>query len=1234
MPRLIPDGPDIPGELIHKQEAGEMVFFCGAGISIPTGLPSFRGLVCCLYESLNIDPNSRESAKEKELICEGKFDEALGHLERRVADGGMRSEVARLLSSKPKPDSLRLHQALLRVSRNASGMHLVTTNYDDNFARVNGGDDLRVDAYPELPKLDAWNSLVHLHGRVEASERIPVASQLVLTDEDFGEAYLTKSKRWAADFVSDLMNRYTVVFVGYSMKDVVVRYLTKALTKRRLAGRTYSLVGYANEQQREERELEWNATGIHPIFYHARNRHELLVGTVEEWANLAADPHQYRIHLAVSGLKRSPDKETHEADPDRVVWALLDPAACWPTVNRIRRTPVPGAYAAAWLHEFAVRGLLSGTTQPELHERGLAGPVVTFRAEQQMLQTDRVADAVAYWIEIHAHSPEVFQWVISHGRNIGLELRRRLWTRLTTAEEDLPDIPPRLARLWSLLLAEPPEDAELLLRLDRILKCLSRDNRDATDDILLGLLRPRLGVFPGPPPYRILSTADSTPEQVALLSCGHTEVILGCRDDQDRFNVLTELEPSRFGPFLRRHAVTLTEYLKSAFLLLHRSDHIVARFIYSELSAAFGSDHSGRMAAWGSTTPAKRTSKPQRRFYSDHVGTWTVLLDWVRESYRALPKDGKERDDLLRHWVASSEKMLWRLALEAIEQDSSADFDLVRLILHRNAQEVLWDPACGREVRSVLLQVGARASSEVQVGLLDAVQGRAGSDTPHSDSDGAILAEVGPRLAALHEGGVTLSPAAGRTLATFERRQRTSDQHEREATPVALTGPIRELVATLRSNSVDVAIFRQFAERRPVGALLALQELGHGGDWRAKMWKVALDVVRAKLNDRKSGYHRTARLAEFLLGTPEKLFECLEYEIAQLVEVLAERWPRTDDSGFWHLWTRGWEHRSQESAILGSDDALTKAMNTTAGQYATAAIKRIGAVRNDTSGPITSEQESILCKISGDVSGSAGIVMLVFGLNWLYRIAPDWTTQHILPRMRWGESKPSDQQYREACALWGVVAFRGSIADELVRALGSDLWTAVQRHKKLDNGDKLVRFFICVTVSRPTGLIDNSTCRETARIVIRDNPLQVGVALRQVLDEYGQPAEQVWRQFVLPWLDRFWPREQALNTGESSSALVEVIMGTGNAFPKAVDWASGYLMALNDQQISRVRYHQNTWKSHPQATIALLHRIVPEVGIDPWARSSLLEMLKTLREMNPAGPRDPKFLELERRAAQ
>ena len=51
--RFVTNGPDIPEELIEAHKAGKVVFFCGAGISAPLGLPTFQKLVRLLYKSLD-----------------------------------------------------------------------------------------------------------------------------------------------------------------------------------------------------------------------------------------------------------------------------------------------------------------------------------------------------------------------------------------------------------------------------------------------------------------------------------------------------------------------------------------------------------------------------------------------------------------------------------------------------------------------------------------------------------------------------------------------------------------------------------------------------------------------------------------------------------------------------------------------------------------------------------------------------------------------------------------------------------------------------------------------------------------------------------------------------------------------------------------------------------------------------------------------------------------------------
>ena len=40
--RFRADGPAIPDILLDERDAGNVVFLCGAGVSMPAGMPSFR----------------------------------------------------------------------------------------------------------------------------------------------------------------------------------------------------------------------------------------------------------------------------------------------------------------------------------------------------------------------------------------------------------------------------------------------------------------------------------------------------------------------------------------------------------------------------------------------------------------------------------------------------------------------------------------------------------------------------------------------------------------------------------------------------------------------------------------------------------------------------------------------------------------------------------------------------------------------------------------------------------------------------------------------------------------------------------------------------------------------------------------------------------------------------------------------------------------------------------------
>ena len=71
--QFVTHGPDIPDALLQAHEEGRVVFFCGAGISYPAGLPGFKGLVEQIYQ-LN---GTSLSDIEREAFERGQFDATL-----------------------------------------------------------------------------------------------------------------------------------------------------------------------------------------------------------------------------------------------------------------------------------------------------------------------------------------------------------------------------------------------------------------------------------------------------------------------------------------------------------------------------------------------------------------------------------------------------------------------------------------------------------------------------------------------------------------------------------------------------------------------------------------------------------------------------------------------------------------------------------------------------------------------------------------------------------------------------------------------------------------------------------------------------------------------------------------------------------------------------------------------------------------------------------------------------
>ena len=264
--QFVSGGPDIPEGLLQAHEEGRVVFFRGAGISCPAGLPGFAELVHKLYSDLEVIPNPVQGA----AIKSKQFDRAIGLLEDSIVGGRetVRNCLATILEPDLNlPDATATHEALLTLGRSRDERtRLVTTNFDRLFEDVVANKGLSVERCeaPLLPvPKNRWNAIVYLHGRLPVETGCGDLDRLVISSGDFGLAYLTE--RWAARFVTELLRNFVVCFVGYSIDDPVLRYMMNALAADRLLGESppeMFAFGSHSKGKEDVRANEWHAKNV------------------------------------------------------------------------------------------------------------------------------------------------------------------------------------------------------------------------------------------------------------------------------------------------------------------------------------------------------------------------------------------------------------------------------------------------------------------------------------------------------------------------------------------------------------------------------------------------------------------------------------------------------------------------------------------------------------------------------------------------------------------------------------------------------------------------------------------------------------------------------------------------------------------------------------------------------------------------------------------------------------
>jgi hypothetical protein len=318
--RFLPTGPNFPDELLEVRDLGNVVFFCGAGLSSPA-LPGFSGLAEQVISEFGPPPGSDALATLNKIrsgaILSSPLDQVFNLLHEDYGPAAVEHVVDTILREKSATAPIDQHSIVLRLSRSAARQpQIVTTNFDRLFEKAHRRLHWHVPpGLPDLASGEALEGLVYLHGRMPAQPTDGIKRlNFVLSSADFGRAYLADG--WATRFVRELLHRYVIVLLGYSATDPPIRYLLQGLHAR--ADKTPARIFAFASGAEDEVQVQWRDRGVRVLAYdNSDGTHSGLWNSLRAWADRADDADAWR--RSVIALAQSKPRDLLPDQRGRVV---------------------------------------------------------------------------------------------------------------------------------------------------------------------------------------------------------------------------------------------------------------------------------------------------------------------------------------------------------------------------------------------------------------------------------------------------------------------------------------------------------------------------------------------------------------------------------------------------------------------------------------------------------------------------------------------------------------------------------------------------------------------------------------------------------------------------------------------------------------------------------------------------------------------------------------------------
>jgi hypothetical protein len=1269
--RFAEHGPGIPNHLLDARDAGDVVFLCGAGISIPAGLPDFSDLTADVAGRLGVQPDS-EAARLIEIGRQGRaagaatrtrepvsFDRILTLLVRMYGVAQVEAGVVAVLTARRRP-VLDNHRALLDLARGPDGrQRIITTNFDRLFQKA----QRRLHSYTpphflDLSRPDGFDGVVHLHGLIPASgaKRYGDPLGLVLSSGDFGRAYLADA--WATRFICDVLDRYIVVLLGYSADDPPVRYLLEGLN---LSGRIRESRLYAFAAgESSQIEAEWRERGVTAIAYDPAEHHRHLWDSIHSWAERARDPAAWRN--TVVAIAATPPQQLKPFERGKVAAlcssaegvqafasAVPPPPADWLCVFdagcrywKPGRNVTSGENPSPEIDPLAEYGLDDDPPRPAEPGRNQGPPGIDLLAPLKSdnpvaRETSLVTGwrwpmnvnarlfQMARWIRSVMASPATVWWAASRGA-----LHRHLHDQLSWAlDHDAAVYDPVVRQAWRLVL-EAQETLPNDMR-DGWWGVQSQIQNEGWTTRTLrefaAATRPRLAAE-RPWSYAPLPPDSGSPLKLSRIA--HFDVKY---------------------PKLMEDIAAVPDASLAVVLEAIRGNLELGAILEAEISQV-----SERLPT------LYPEDKPGEHHHTDSEEYYVTFAQLFRR-LAAFDSGAARRE--YQHWDSPARFFvplrIWALADSRIVTAAEAGralraLDRDRFWHHDHARELLWTI----RARWPSLSPRDRRALEARI-----VKGRPKFDyetrAEYTARRASLSAE---RLMWMRNAGLGLSKttlACIPALKAGDPRWRDSwakeadASHEsrvgwvrRETAPAPIVDlPLSQVIA--RCEELATREFQSFTDHDPFSGLVetapqrALAVLAYEArrkNYPERYWSRLLSNWPKAATAR-----RLVILANTLAKLPAPVLAGVRYELGgwmeahfleidrvdrisgqrcfdHIVDALEQAGPEALKSGLGKSSVGGVEIPSNR---MGVDFAI----NSPTGNLARALINALFAREPKRNQGIAKDLRPRVERLLAlpDEGGNHALTIIAEQLHGLYVIDPGWTKAALL--QRFDPAQPAAEAawsgFLSAAQMPSPALFRELKAFFLAAIAASPGWTC---HGLTHLGQALV--LALEPPPRGKVLLSFSEAREALRRASADVRLETLSFLR------GRAAEKgSWEKLIVPFFHNVWPRERMFQTSATTRTLVLFLGELGSRFADGVRLIADFLVPSVDMDVfvfqfgsEREHGHADLTARFPHETLFLLGKVVDETR--PHPPYGLADALSRLAEAAPDLRHDERWQRLHR----